>query len=111
MKRNLSSKKRSRSSSNDYAPKDKPNKSYTNSCTKNIYNKDQQKPISILNIFSINDRQQNKQLKNNYLEFENRKSEDKIIPNYLTKKLFSTESNSKIVKAKRKRIGNDEMNS
>ena len=117
MKRTLSSSKK-RALSQENTPKDKPSKTYASAITKNFYNKDVRKPVNNLNnIFSINDRYQSittkQQLKNNFTDLENSKKpttfyndDTKPIANYLTKKLFNAETNSKIVKAKRKRLGN-----
>ena len=62
MKRSFSSKKRSRASTpqEQYPSKDK-SKAYTDTFTKNLYSKEQRKPITNSNIFSINDNLQTKQ--------------------------------------------------
>jgi hypothetical protein len=57
-------------------------------------------------LFSINEQLQNKQLKNNFMDYGEKKTDDKSKNSYLTQKIFNNESNSKIVKAKRKRFGN-----
>jgi hypothetical protein len=107
MKRPLSSKKRSRSTSQDQTTvKDRPNKTYTGNFKSSIYGKEQKKSLANLSLFSINGQLQNKQLKNNFMDHGEKKTDDKSLNCYLTKKIFNNESNSKIVKAKRKRFGN-----
>lgn len=105
MKRSTSSKKGTRSISNEHASKDITPKTCTTGFTKGFFDK-QKKSSNNLNIYSINDRQPARQLKNNFLEFDNKKQEEKPYNSQLTKNLFTNDSNSKLVKARRKKPTN-----